>query len=117
MADLRKQVGQLVRHHRDRCELTQAQLGEKIGRSTQLVARIEGGTSAPSFETLEALAVAFAIPVRDLFGADAYFAGPGSADPLNRLVHRVSALDPIDLEWVLKVVDVALSRKPARKAT
>lgn len=117
MADLRSQVGRLVRHHRERCGLTQAELADRIERSVQLVARIESGKAAPSFETLDALASAFMIPVRDLFGADAYFAGAGSADPLNRLVHRVSALDPIDLEWVVKVVDVALSRKPPRKLT
>ena len=117
MADLRSQVGRLVRHHRERCGLTQAELAERIERSVQLIARIEGGRAAPSFETLDALAVAFAIPVRDLFGADAYFAGPGSPDPLDRLVHRVSALDPIDLDWVLKVVEIALSRKPPRKVT
>ncbi len=116
MSELRSQVGNLVRHYRECAGVTQAQLAEKIDKSVQLVGRIERGASAPSFETMEAMALALGIEVRDLFGLGSFAVGATATnDPLARLVQRCSELDPLDQEWLLKLVNVALARKPGRR--
>ncbi|MCO4090740.1 MAG: helix-turn-helix transcriptional regulator [Sphingorhabdus sp.] len=118
MSDLRVQVGSLVRHHREVAGFTQAELADRIERSVQLVGRIERGSSAPSFETLAGIASALNVEVRDLFGVNHFAAGQEvSAAPLSKLVSRVASLDTSDLEWVLKLVDHALNRRPPRRAT
>ncbi len=113
VADLRVQVGSMVRHHRERVGMTQAQLAEGIDKSVQLVGRIERGTAAPSFETLGQLAMALNVDVRQLFGSGEFAAGRDG--PLAALVNLVAALDQSDLEWLRQLVEVALSRKPPRR--
>lgn len=116
MSDLRVQVGNLVRHHREAGGLTQAELADRTERSVQLIGRIERGSSAPSFETLAGISLALNVQVRDLFGVNHFAVGQDGADaPLVKLVSRVASLDPTDLEWVVTLVDHALSRKPARR--
>lgn len=83
----------------------------------QLIGRIERGDTAPSFETLEAIAGALNVGVRDLFGVGDYAAGQQIDNgPLSRLVGKVAKLDADDLEWITSLVELALSRKPSRRA-
>ena len=118
MSELRVQVGNLVRHHREVAGITQAELAERTERSVQLIGRIERGSSAPSFETLAGIALALNVQVRDLFGVNQFAVGQGEANaPLGKLVSRVAGLDNSDLEWVFKLVDHALNRKPPRRVT
>jgi transcriptional regulator with XRE-family HTH domain len=114
MASLRSQVGHLVRHHRERARLTQSELADRINRSPQLIGRIERGTAAPSFETLEALSAALNTPVRDFFGVGQLEAKSGPEDALVRLLERGAGLDQPDLEWLDRLVSVALSRRAPR---
>ena len=94
MSNLRIQVGHLVRHHREFAGLTQADLAERTERSVQLIGRIERGATAPSFETLEGIASALNVQVRDLFGVSDFAAGQNSEDgALGRLVSRVATLE------------------------
>ena len=111
MASLRQQVGQLVRHHRVRCGLTQAELAERTKRSLEMINRIERGVTAPGFDTLQALSVALETPVREFFGAGNYVANAGHDDPLVRLINRVAGLDAEDLDWADKLIATALNRK------
>jgi transcriptional regulator with XRE-family HTH domain len=61
--------------------MTQEQLAEMIGRSTNFVSTMEHGQTAPSFETLERLAKAFQMEVIDLFRFDEkYILTPGQPD-------------------------------------
>lgn len=118
MSELRVQVGNLVRHHRELAGFTQAQLAERTERSVQLIGRIERGSSAPSFETLAGIALALNVQVRDLFGVNQFAVGQDETNGvLGKLVSRVAGLDSSDLEWVFKLVDHALARKPTRRAT
>ena len=118
VSELRIQVGNLVRHHREKVGITQAELAGRTDRSVQLIGRIERGSSAPSFETLEVISRALNVQVRDLFGIGGFSAGQeSSTEPLGKLVSRVVSLDPDDLEWVTKLVDHALSRKPPRRVS
>jgi transcriptional regulator with XRE-family HTH domain len=111
MANLRQQVGNLVRHHRKRVKLTQAELAERTDLSVELINRIERGSAAPSFETLDKLSKALRTPVRDFFGVGAYSVGGIRADPLQSLLDRVSGLSQEDLKWLDGVVGQVLKRK------
>lgn len=100
----------MVRYHRERSRMTQAQLAEKAGRSFEMVGRIERGDAAPSLETLAALSEALEVPVREFFGVGDY-AARLDGDPLAAVVGRLVALDPADLRWAEELLKVALSRK------
>jgi transcriptional regulator with XRE-family HTH domain len=111
MATLALQVGMMVRHHRKARGWTQHELAARAGLSIEMMNRIEGGRVTPSLRTLEGLAEVFALPVRELFGVGAFAVAGGREDGLARLVRRVSALGPDDLDWVDELVRVALARK------
>lgn len=115
MSGLRREVGNLIRHHREMAGLTQAELAARIDRSVQLIGRMERGQAAPGFDTLEALARALAVPVREFFGAGQYEAGRSATDPMAKLVARVAALDAADLVWLDRLVAHALNRRPPRR--
>jgi len=114
MASLRSRVGLLIRHHRERAGLTQAELADQAERSHQLIGRIERGQAAPSFETLEVLSTVLNTPVRDFFGAGEHDTTTRAADALDRLLGRVAGLNQADLEWLDRLVGLALSRRPSR---
>jgi transcriptional regulator with XRE-family HTH domain len=101
-----------VRHHRKRSGLTQSQLAELVDLTTLTVGRIERGEAAPSFEALSRLADVLKIGVRDLFGSGSFEAKSGRADPLTRLIERVSSLDEAKLDWIDGVVAAALAKSP-----
>jgi transcriptional regulator with XRE-family HTH domain len=111
MANLRQQVGNLVRHHRKRAKLTQNALAERTRLSVELINRIERGVAAPSFETLEKLSKALKTNIRDFFEIGPYTVGGSRTDPLQSLLDRVSGLSPEDLAWLDGVVSQVLKRK------
>lgn len=102
----------MVRHHRERVGLTQAELAERTERSMETISRIERGAVAPSFETLSEFSAVLDVPVREFFGAGDYAAEAGRNDPLVRLINRASALSNDDLEWLDRLVAAALARNP-----
>jgi len=104
MARLELQFGALVRHHRKRAGLSQAQLAEKIGRQPNAVQKLETGKSRPTFETLVRLAQALDVDVRDLFGIGDFAARDGNKDSLVRILKAVSPLS----EQELAIVDAML---------
>lgn len=111
MPTLRRQVGSLVRRHRERAGLSQAELGERIGKALETVGRIERGQASPSLETLEAISVALQVDVRDLFGAGEFAARTRKEDPLAKLVERVSALSDEDIDWAEQLIALALRKR------
>jgi transcriptional regulator with XRE-family HTH domain len=111
MSTLRRQIGAMVRHHRELADLTQAELGEKVGKALESIGRIERGEVAPSIKTLEELAGALNVELRDFFGAGTFAVKGGRADPLVRVIDRLSNLSVEDLEWADKMLALALSRK------
>ena len=115
MRSVREQVGDQVRRHRERSNLTQAELAARTERSVQMIGRIERGGAAPSFETLEALASALDVPIRDFFGSEVVAVGTARAEPMDRLVRRLSGLDDTDLAWVEDLIETALTRRPKRR--
>lgn len=60
-------MGLLLRQWRERRGLSLRELGERTGVSYVTIARIEAGTMSPTVTTLEKLAAALGVSVRDLF--------------------------------------------------
>jgi transcriptional regulator with XRE-family HTH domain len=67
MTQLRHCFAQRLRALRMARQLTQEDLAQRTGLSVNFISAMERGINAPSFETLETLAKALEIPVKDLF--------------------------------------------------
>lgn len=106
MSDLRTIFGLCVKAHRRRKNLTQEGLAERAGLSLDMIAKIEGGASGASFNTIEQLSRALEVNASSLFRIDAnenQFDGN-----LNELIARVAALSNDDIAWVKALLAVAL---------
>jgi transcriptional regulator with XRE-family HTH domain len=111
MSTLRRQVGSFIKRQRERADLSQAELGDKVGKSLETIGRIERGKLSPSLDTLEAIAAVLRVDVRDLFGAGDFAAQTRKDDPLTKLLDRVISLNDEDAEWIGKLVAVALTKR------
>lgn len=60
-------MGLLLRQWRERRGWSLRELGERSGVSYVTIQRVETGTLSPTLATLEKLAAALGIPVRDFF--------------------------------------------------
>ena len=70
MQKLRVQFGKKLRDLRKERGKTQEQLAEAASISVDFLSLVERGINAPSFETLEKLAYALDVPVKQLFNFD-----------------------------------------------
>ena len=111
LTKLAERFGGVVRQRRKAHGMTQAALGDAVGLSEEWVRRIERGTGAPSFETLEALAGAFRCTVADLFA-------PLSArDAASvRIEALLSSVPDDDLPWLEELIRVAARRSSRRNS-
>ena len=67
MQKLRVQFSKKLRDLRKQRGITQEQLAEMASISVDFLSLVERGINAPSFETLEKLACALNVPVKQLF--------------------------------------------------
>jgi transcriptional regulator with XRE-family HTH domain len=67
MGNLKINFGKTVRTLRKRKGMTQEQLAEAADISVDFLSLVERGVNAPSFATLERLADALGVPVKELF--------------------------------------------------
>ena len=67
MSDIKKSFGKRLRKLRRNNDITQEELAEKIGMSSNFISQLERGINAPSFDVLAKLAEVFQVPVKDLF--------------------------------------------------
>ena len=65
-AETCRSLGEAIRTHRMRCQMTQEFVAEALGVSRQAVSKWETGTADPSTSNLIALAKLFGIPAEDL---------------------------------------------------
>ena len=63
---VRKSLGEAIKEHRVRCNMTQEFVAERLGVSRQAVSKWENGTSDPSTSNLLALAKLFGIGPEEL---------------------------------------------------
>jgi len=64
---LREQFGKRLKQLRAQKGLTQEELAEAVGVSTDFISLVERGQRAPSFKNLERLAEVLGVEVADLF--------------------------------------------------
>jgi len=67
MSELKSKVGQKIRNIRKKIEITQEKLAEKAGISVDFLSLIERGRNAPSLESLEKIAKALGVSVKEFF--------------------------------------------------
>jgi len=67
MTQLRRQFAKRLKTLRVEKQLTQEELAKMTGLSTSFISSLERGVDAPSFESLESIAKALGVPVKDLF--------------------------------------------------
>ena len=67
MTTLKHLVGKRVRKIRRNLDITQEQLAEAVGITSESISNIERGKTAPSFETLEKIAEVLQVQVKELF--------------------------------------------------
>ena len=65
-ATVRKSLGETLKDHRIRCQMTQEFVAEHLGVSRQAVSKWENGTSDPSTSNLLALANLYNVDAADL---------------------------------------------------
>ena len=63
---VRKSLGEVLKDHRVRCQMTQEFVAERLGVSRQAVSKWENGTSDPSTSNLLALASLYNVDATDL---------------------------------------------------
>jgi len=114
---LKRRVGHRIKLARQRRGLSQEDLAERIDRSVAAVSNMERGRTLPSFMTLERLARAFDMPVREFFDF-----GPEADDNPKRsrlvteLVEATRLLSDTDLELALDQMQaIARSRHRGRR--
>jgi transcriptional regulator with XRE-family HTH domain len=66
MQTAKELLGMRIREVRKARGLSQEKLAEKVGVDPKQISRIEGGKSAPSFETLESIAIHLQVEMKDL---------------------------------------------------
>ncbi|MGR4863189.1 helix-turn-helix domain-containing protein [Caulobacter sp. LARHSG274] len=111
MSTLEEQFGALVRYHRKRTGLSQAQLAERIDRQPNAVQRLENGETAPTFDTVVRLAQALDVDVWELFNSGGYAARGGRSDPLASIFKQLVGLKEIDLQNLQELIAVALKMR------
>jgi len=62
----RRTLGEVLKAHRMRCQMTQEFVAEALGVSRQAVSKWETGTADPSTSNLLALAKLFGVPAEEL---------------------------------------------------
>jgi transcriptional regulator with XRE-family HTH domain len=67
MGAVEKRLGRRVADQRKRARLTQEELAERVGVTTETVSRLERGAVVPSLARLEAVASALGVELVDLF--------------------------------------------------
>lgn len=65
---LTETFGANLRHQRKAKKLTQAELAERVGVSTEMISKMERGIASPSFQTIEKLADVLGVPEVVFFG-------------------------------------------------
>ncbi|AYV48609.1 hypothetical protein CFHF_19655 [Caulobacter flavus] len=113
MARLEEQVGAIVRHHRTRAGLTQAQLAELIDRQPGAVQNIENGKAGPTFETIVRLVRALNINAVELFQHGDFVVSESANDTLVEILQIVSALGEPELIAVKALIEAGLDLRRA----
>lgn len=99
---LRPRLAHNLAQRRGALSITQAQLAERIGVSSETIARFERGVYAPSLQKLERLAEALRIPASELLAEDRTLV---RSDHENRLLACFVGLANEDQDFLTEVIE------------
>lgn len=106
-------LGQRVREERHRLGLTQEQLAERAGLSTNYIAHLERGSRGASLSTIESMCAIFDVPFASMF----VVAGDERAvaeDP-RKLAIRLKGMEPRARQLVYRVAETVAHWRTSRK--
>lgn len=86
MQTAKELLGMRIREVRKARHLSQERLAEKVGVEPKQISRIEGGKSAPSLDTLEAIAKHLQVQMKDLLDFQHLVPEETAADQAVRLL-------------------------------
>lgn len=110
MVDLRTRFGSLVKAHRARMQLTQEALAERAKISTDMISKIEAGTSGARFRVIAQIAEALVVDPAELFTPNLP-AGELQRSTLTEITSRLASLSESELLWLKNLVEAALQPK------
>lgn len=108
MTTLNDLFGAQVRHYRNKAGLNQTQLAERVGVTTEMIGKIERGTSGTSFNTIDKLCRELRVPPNALFPSQE-LSEINERGPLGDLVAKLSKLNEEEIEWVSRLLKEALT--------
>lgn len=108
--DIKNRVALRIKITRKNRQLSQAELAERIDRTADAVSQLERGVSLPSFETLERLAKALDVPIRDFFDFEEGLNAVRTR-LMASLMDYIRALNEQDLEAVVQMARFLAERK------
>ncbi|MFA7441269.1 MAG: helix-turn-helix transcriptional regulator [Sphingomonadaceae bacterium] len=110
MVDLRTRFGRLVKAHRMRMRLTQEALAERANISTDMVSKVESGSSGARFGVITQLAAALEVDPAELFTPNLP-SGQLQRAMLADIMSRLGSLSDSELRWLSGVIEAALQPK------
>ena len=90
-------LGKTIQSLREQSGMSQKELAKRAGVSTGAIGNYEAGLRRPKFETIEALADIFNVPLGLLIGDESSARILMSYDKLHTLIGMADRLDPSDL--------------------
>ena len=90
-------LGKTIQTLREQSGMSQKELAKRVGVSTGAIGNYEAGLRRPKFETIEALADIFNIPIGLLIGDESSARILMCYDKLHTLIDMADRLDPSDL--------------------
>ncbi|MBI3352184.1 MAG: helix-turn-helix transcriptional regulator [Nitrospirae bacterium] len=121
MAEIDKNLGKRIKQIRKTVKLTQGKLAEEVNLSVEYISRLERGVAEPSFKTLQILAEALNVTVKDLLD----FKGPvifrdkkleakQKTEYIEAISTELKEMEVRELSAVYQVIK-SLTNKPERK--
>lgn len=111
---LRPRLAKNLALRRSALSITQAQLAERLGVSSETIARFERGVYAPSLQQLESLAEALRVPAADLIAEDRTLARSDEESRVLACLVGLSNEDQVFLAELLESCSSHLRRRGRR---
>lgn len=108
---LQNRVALRIRTNRKRRGFTQDKLAERIDRTGDAVSQLERGKSLPSFETLERLADALDVPIRDFFDIRRADESTQRIKLMTALLDMAGTLSEKDLQMAVNLLTVVIDSR------
>lgn len=92
----KEEIGLRIRTMRKSRRMTQEDLARAIGQSASSITMYETGRRSPDYETLEALADVFNVPLTSIIGDDipVQSPAPAASDDIRLLIRGLNKLSP-----------------------